>query len=307
MSVIWGVPYLLIRIAVRGGVTAPDLAWARVAMAAAVLVALAWRAGTLRSLHGRWGWLAVYAVVEMAIPFPLIAAGERHVASSLAAIVIASVPLIVALLSWRFDPSERLTRFRAVGLVIGFGGVVLLVGVDVAGNAQELLGVGMILVAAVGYSIGPMLIKLRLADLDPRATMGVSLALAAVMLAPLAAVDPPRSTPGAGALAAVVVLGLLCTAAAFVIFTVLIREAGTSRSTVITYVSPVIALALGVVLLGEQPGAGSIAGLLLILAGSWFATGGRVPWRGAAHTRFSAGREGGGAWAQPRLSDSPPG
>ena len=83
--------------------------------------------------------------------------------------------------------------------------------------------------------------------------------------------------PTAGALASVVVLGILCTAVAFVIFTVLIREAGTSRATVITYVNPVVAVALGVTLLGEQPGAGAVAGLLLILAGSWLSTGGRLP------------------------------
>jgi drug/metabolite transporter (DMT)-like permease len=154
---------------------------------------------------------------------------------------------------------------------------VLLVGVDVAGNANELLGAGAILLAAVGYAIGPMLIKHRLASLDPRATMGASLAIASVVLAPGAALDRPHSAPTTGAIGAVVVLGLLCTADAFVIFTVLIREAGTSRATVITYVNPVIAVALGVILLGERPGAGAVAGLLLILAGSWLSTHGRLP------------------------------
>src|SRR5947208_1410759 len=90
-SLIWGVPYLFIKIAVRGGVTPPFLAWGRVTLAAAVLLALAWRAGTLGSLRGRWRWLLAYAVAEVTIPFPLIAAGEQHVASSLAAIVIAAV------------------------------------------------------------------------------------------------------------------------------------------------------------------------------------------------------------------------
>ncbi len=276
-SLIWGVPYLLIRIAVRHGVPPGTLAWSRVALAAALLLALAWRAGTLRTLRGRWRWLLAYAVAEISIPFPLIAAGEERVSSSLAAIVIASVPLIGALLAIRYDHSERPTPKRAVGLVIGFGGVVALVGIDVAGSGTELAGTGMILLAAVGYAIGPMLIKHRLADLDPRATIGASLAIASVLLAPLVALDPPRAVPGAGAIAAVVVLGVLCTAAAFVIFTVLIREAGTSRATVITYVNPVIAVALGVSLLGERPGAGAVAGLLLILAGSWLSTDGRLP------------------------------
>jgi drug/metabolite transporter (DMT)-like permease len=277
VSLIWGVPYLLIRIAVRHGVPPGTLAWARVTLAAVLLLALAWRAGTLRSLRGRWRWLLAYAIAEVSIPFPLIAAGEERVSSSLAAIVIASVPLMGALLAFRFDHSERPTPVRAVGLIVGFGGVIALVGIDVAGNSKQLLGTAMILLAAVGYAIGPMLIKHRLADLDPRATIGGSLAIAAVLLTPAVALDPPHAVPPAGAIAAVVVLGLLCTAAAFVIFTVLIREAGTSRATVITYVNPVIAVALGVALLSERPGAGAVAGLLLILAGSWLSTDGRLP------------------------------
>jgi drug/metabolite transporter (DMT)-like permease len=277
ISLIWGVPYLLIRIAVRHGVPPGTLAWTRVALAAALLMALAWRAGTLGSLRGRWKWLLAYAVAEISIPFPLIAVGEERVSSSLAAIVIASVPLIGALLALRFDHSERPTPVRAVGLLVGFGGVIALVGIDVAGNSRELAGTAMILLAAVGYAIGPMLIKHRLADLDPRATIGASLALASVLLLPALVLDPPRAVPAPGAIAAVVVLGLLCTAAAFVIFMVLIRDAGTSRATVITYVNPVIAVALGVSLLGERPGAGAVAGLLLILAGSWLSTDGRLP------------------------------
>lgn len=277
MSLIWGVPYLLIRIAVQHGVPPLTLAWARVTLGALVLLALAWRAGKLGAVRGRWRWLVMYAVVEISLPFPLIAFGETRVASSLAAIVIAAVPLVGAVLAMRFDHSERPTPVRAIGLAVGFGGVIALVGLDVAGRSGELLGAAAILVAAVGYAIGPMVIKHRLAGLDPRATMGTSLAIAALVLAPAAALDPPRAVPGAGALAAVAVLGLLCTAAAFVVFTVLISEAGTSRATVITYVNPVVAVTLGVVLLGERPGAGAVAGLLLILAGGWLSTDGRLP------------------------------
>jgi drug/metabolite transporter (DMT)-like permease len=277
MSVLWGVSYLLIKIAVQGGLPAADVAWLRVSIAALLLGVLAWRAGTLASLRGRWRWLVAYAVAEISIPFPLIAAGEVHVASSLAAIIIAAVPLIGAVLALRFDHAERPTALRALGLMIGFAGVVALVGIDVAGNGSELLGAGAILLAAVGYAIGPMLVKHRLSGLDPRALMGASLSLAALILLPFAALGTPRRLPSAGALLAVAALALFCTAAAFVIFTILIREAGTSRATVITYVNPVIALALGVTLLGERPGPGAVLGLLLILAGSWLSTGSRLP------------------------------
>jgi drug/metabolite transporter (DMT)-like permease len=276
-SLIWGVPYLFIEIAVRHGVTPPALAWGRVTLGALVLLGLAWRAGTLRTLRGRWRWLLAYAVAEICIPFPMLAFGEQRVPSSLAAIMVATVPLIGAILALRFDHSERPTPVRALGLLIGFCGVIALVGLDVAGHGGELLGVGAIMLTATGYAIGPMLIKHRLAGLDPRASQGAGLAIASLILLPVAALDPPHSVPSTGAIGAVIVLGLLCTAGGFVVYAILIGEAGTSRATVITYVNPVVAVTLGVLLLGEHPGAGAVAGLLLILAGGWLATDGRLP------------------------------
>jgi drug/metabolite transporter (DMT)-like permease len=277
MSLIWGIPYLLIRIAVRNGVTPGFLAFGRVALAAVVLLALAWRAGSLPTLRGYWGVMLAYAVAEIVIPFSLIAFGEERVSSSLTAILISTVPLFAALIAVRFNRAERPTPVRVVGLVAGFGGVVALVGIDVAGRSSELIGAAAILVGALGYSIGATLVRLRLTALDPRATMGASLAIAAVLLTPYAALDQPQAVPGVGAIACVVVLGLICTALAFVVYTVLIAEAGTTRATVITYINPVVAVALGVSLLGEQLGPGAIAGLLLILAGSWLSTDGRLP------------------------------
>jgi drug/metabolite transporter (DMT)-like permease len=280
MSVIWGTPYLFIKIAVDASVSPIFVSWARVVIGAVILLALAWRAGVLRGL--RWRWMGVLALVEIIFPFPLIAAGEQRVSSSLAAIVIACVPLIVALIALRFDAAERASGRRLAGLFIGLAGVVALVGLDVAGNGRALVGVGFLIVAAIGYAIGPMVIKSRLGGLDPRASMGGSLALAAVVLTPFALASPGR-TPSTEAIVAIVVLGLVCTALAFVLFSVLIAEAGPGRATVITYVNPVVALALGVVVLGERPGAGALAGLALILAGSWLSTDGRLPRRRRAH------------------------
>jgi drug/metabolite transporter (DMT)-like permease len=274
MSVLWGGSYLLIEIAERGGMSAMWVAWLRVLIAAVVLMALAARAGTLRTLRGRWRGIVGYAVIEVSLPFPLIAAGEVHVASSLTAILIASVPLFGALLALRFDHEERPTRTRAAGLGLGFAGVVVLLGLDVAGSVAELIGAGAIVLAALGYAIGPLIVKHALAGLDPRAMMGSSLALAAVVLTPAALLDRPAGHVDSGAIVCVVTLGVVCTAAAFVIFAVLIREAGPGRATVITYVNPVVALGLGVGLESERPGPGAIAGLVLILAGSWLATAG---------------------------------
>jgi drug/metabolite transporter (DMT)-like permease len=277
MSVIWGVPYLFIKVAVDDGVSPWFLAFSRIALAAVVLLMLAWRAGVLGALRGRWRWICAYAVAEIAVPFPLIAAGEQRVSSSLAAIMLATVPLLVAVIAIRFDAAERATGIRLVGLLVGLAGVVALVGIDVAGKTSELVGTGLVVVAAAGYAVGPLVLKRKLADLDARAAMGASLLIAAAVLAVPAALTVPATAPSADALLSLVVLGLVCTALAFVIFSTLIREVGPGRALVITYVNPIVAVALGVAILGERPGAGAVAGLLLILAGSWLSTDGRLP------------------------------
>ncbi|MGI8921617.1 MAG: DMT family transporter [Solirubrobacteraceae bacterium] len=277
VATLWGIPYLFIKVSDDGGIPPVFLAWSRLTLAAGVLLALSKRAGVLGPLRGRLRWLVIYAALEMAIPFPLIATGEQRIASSLAAILIATVPLIIALLALRFDPTERVNGRRLAGLAVGLAGVVALVGIDVAGRPSELIGAAMVLLAAVGYAAGPMIFNRKLADLDPRAAMGAALALAAIVLTPAAALDPPQARPSAGALMAVVVLGLFCTAAAFVLFAGLVSEIGPGRAAVITYIAPIVAVALGVTVLGESIGAGAVAGLLLILAGSWISTDGRLP------------------------------
>src|SRR3954464_10341624 len=155
MSTIWGVPYLFIKVAVDDGVPPAFLAWSRVVLAAAVLLALARRAGTLGSLRGRWRWLVAFAVFEIAVPFPLIASGEQTIDSSVAAIIIAAAPLIVALLALRFDESERVSGRRLVGLLIGLGGVVALGGIDIAGGTDEPLRARAILLARPGVPPRP--------------------------------------------------------------------------------------------------------------------------------------------------------
>jgi len=286
VSVLWGIPYLFISIAVDDGVPPAFLAWARVVLGALVLLPLAWHAGVLGSLRGRMRWLVPYAVAEIVIPFPLIAAGEEHVSSSVAAILIAATPLIVAVLAVAgFDRTERVSGMRLVGLLVGLAGVVALVGVDIAGDPDERLGAAAILIAAVGYAIGPMTLRRGLGDIDPRATMAAALTIAAVLLTPFAAADLPEATPSGDALISILVLGVLCTAAAFVFFGSLVNEVGAGRALVITYVAPVVAVIAGIVVLDERIGPGAIAGLALIIAGSWLATGGRMPARSRVAAR----------------------
>jgi drug/metabolite transporter (DMT)-like permease len=228
--------------------------------------------GALRGLWQRRGWLVAFAALEMAAPFVLIAWGERYVASSSAAILVASLPIIVAVLALRFDPSEPLTGYRLVGLAIGIAGVVLLVGIDFAGRPLELLGAAEILVATCCYAGGSLIVKLRLSDLQPLGPVAVALGLSSLMLVPSAWVLYPSSMPPLSALASIGVLGLVCSAVALVLYFALITEVGPGRATVIGYATPIVAVILGVALLDERLTTVALMGVVVILAGSYVAT-----------------------------------
>src|SRR3989475_11170152 len=250
-SAIWGVPYLFIRVAVDAGVPPAFLAWARVALAPALLLPLALRGGALRGLQGGGGEIAAYAACEIAVPFVLIATGERYISSSLTAILIATMPLFVALLSVPLSPADKPTGLRLLGLVIGLGGVVALLGIDVAGRSDELLGAALVLLATLGYAAAPIIVSRRLADLDPLGPVAASLTLSAVALLPALFVSPPHPIP-ASALWAIAVLGVVCTAAGLVVFFQLIAEAGPRPGGGDSYNKPLGAVLLGVVVLDQQ-------------------------------------------------------
>lgn len=271
-SIVWGVPYLFIKIAVEAGLHPTFVAWSRIALAALVLLPLALRRHAFRGLSARIGSIAGYAACELAIPFVLIATGERYISSSLTAILIATMPLMVALLALRLSPGDRLTGRRVLGLAIGLGGVVALLGVDVGGRPAELLGATLVLVATLAYAIAPIIVTRRLADLDPLGPVTLGLLLASVALLPPALAHLPVGVPGPATVGAMVALGIVCTALGLVAFFDLVAEVGPNRASVVTYVNPLVAVVLGVLTRGERLGAVSIAGTFCILLGSWMST-----------------------------------
>jgi len=287
VSVLWGIPYLFIKLAVED-LSPIMVAWGRIAVAFAVLLPYALHKGALRGLGRAWKPLLIYSIIEICLPWPLIGFGEQRVSSGLAAILIAAVPLVVALMALRVDPDERAEGSRLVGLVVGFAGVVVLLGLDVAGRPGELLGALAILVAAVGYAAGPLMIKHRFGQMDPLGPVTASMGISALVLAPAAAFSTPEAAPSSETVISVLVLGLACSALGFLLFFALIAAVGPGRATVITFVNPVVAVALGIVLLDEGLGPSAVAGLLLILAGSWLSTGGRLPPGRAARWRVAA-------------------
>jgi drug/metabolite transporter (DMT)-like permease len=277
MSVIWGIPYLLIKVA-DGGVAVPVLVLARVGIGAALLLPMALRRGRLGMLLPHWRWLAAFAAVEIITPWLLLSEAERRLPSSTTGLLVASVPIVVVVLGRLTGGTDRLTAVRWTGLLAGLGGVALLAGPTAAGG--DVLSVAEVLLVAVCYATGPLIASRKLGDLPPLEMTAVCLAFAAVVYAPLAALTWPSAMPSAKVLAALAALAVVCTAAAFPLFFQLIAEVGPARASVITYVNPAVAVALGVAVLGEQFTPAMAGAFALILGGSVLATrGGR---RGSA-------------------------
>jgi drug/metabolite transporter (DMT)-like permease len=268
LCVIWGIPYLLIRVAVRE-LSPPALVFLRTAPAALALIPFAVRRRQLDALLRRWPWIVAFALCELAVPWVLLAHAEQHVTSSFAGLLIASVPLIGAVLYRLAGTADHIDARRLAGLVVGFAGVAVLAGVDVSGGHP--LAVAELVVIAVCYATGPLIISRRLADLPGLDVIAASLAITAVAYAAPGLTHMPHSV-SAETVGAVATLAVVCTALAFLLFFALIVEVGPARSTVITYINPLVAVLLGVVLLGEPFTAGMALALPLILAGSVLAT-----------------------------------
>ncbi|HKB29634.1 MAG TPA: DMT family transporter [Streptosporangiaceae bacterium] len=269
MSVIWGIPYLLIKVA-DGGVSVPVLVFARTGIGALMLLPLALRRREVRAVRAHWRWLVVFATVEVILPWVLLSDAERRLPSSLTGTLIASVPIMGAVFARLTSDSDRLTVVRWVGLALGLGGVVLLAGPTARGG--DAWAVTEVLLTALGYSIGPLIASRKLSAAPSLGVNAVCLSLATVVYAPFAALTWPHVMPDGSVIASIVALGVVCTGAAFVLFFRLIAEVGPARATVITYVNPAVAVALGVAVLGERLTPAIAASFVLIVAGSFFAT-----------------------------------
>jgi drug/metabolite transporter (DMT)-like permease len=280
VSALWGVPYLLIKVAVGTGVAPGVLASGRCLVGALVLLPFAWRAGAFNELRGRWRAVAVLGLLDMAVPFVLLGIGEAYVSSGLAGILVASVPLLIAALAWRLVPHERVAGTRLVGLVVGFAGVVLLMGMQVRTGLAQLAGCALVLAASASYAGATLYLRSALADVSPLAAVSGAMIVATAAVSPLAAIETAgRPLPSFDALGLVVALGVFCSALAFHLYYVLVSQVGAAPAALNTYLSPAIAVCAGVAVLGEPLGASIVAGLLLILAGSWLTGGGAPPHR----------------------------
>ena len=281
VSAIWGASYLQIKIALDG-LNAAVIVWGRVTLAALILyLAVLKRADhrrALRFMRGHPGRVATLGLLSVALPFLLISFGETQISSGLTGILVAPGPLFVAVFAPFLDPTEKVDRRAGFGLLIGFAGVVLLVGIDTIGDLGEFLGSLAVLGAACSYGLGAIYAKNRFAGAGVPAlvvSFASCLAASAFSLVP-AAVTLPGSHPDAGEIAAVVSLGVIGTALAFVLYYSLIAETGAGRASLVGYMIPPTALVYGALLLDEQVTPAAILGLVAILAGVALAGRGRV-------------------------------
>ena len=269
MSIIWGIPYLFIRVAVAE-ITPATLVLARTAIAAAILLPIALARVDLRPVLARWRWVVAFAAVEIAIPWVALGSAEQHLSSSFTGLLIAGVPLVGTVLALATGGADRLSRAGLLGLLIGLVGVAAIVGGDYATSDPTALL--QIAIVVVGYAVGPAILARRLGGLPTVGVMALSLALCAVVYVPIAAGQLPSVLPSTNVIASIAILAVVCTAAAFLVFAALIDEIGPVRATVITYVNPAVAAVLGVLVLRENFSLAMGIGFGLVILGSTLAT-----------------------------------
>jgi drug/metabolite transporter (DMT)-like permease len=272
VAILWGMPFLFIKVAVDAGLAAALIAFARVALGALTLLPVAVARRALNGLARRRKPLVALAVCDVAAPFLLITIGEQSVSSSLAGILVASTPLLVALLALRLDAGERPGRSQLVGLLVGFTGVVALLGLSPGAGGGSPTGAALILGASLLYAAATLIVKHHFSDLPALGVGTATLAVSAVLLAVPAAVTADVVSPPARVIAALAALGVACTGLAFWTYYALIAEAGATRAAVSIYLTPVVAVILGVSLLDERLTVATAAGLALILVGSRLST-----------------------------------
>jgi drug/metabolite transporter (DMT)-like permease len=271
LGAIWGSSYLFIKVGVRD-LSPAALVEIRLACALPLLVVFAARRYGLAALRSAWREGVVLGTVNAAVPFTLIAWGERYVDSGVAAVANSSVPIFVAVLAFWFVPSERSTGWRLVGVGLGLAGVAILAGVHPAGGWKGAVGTGAIVLASVSYAVANLYAGRRMRAGGP-VLAAVSMIVAFVMLLPLALVSAPSHVPGWKSLLSAVALGVLGTAVAQVLSYRMIGIWGSSRSVLVAYMLPAFALFYGAVFLSEPVTWQKLCGLALILLGVGLGSG----------------------------------
>lgn len=273
-GIAWGLPYAFIAIAVEQFDVA-TIVLARCLIGAAVLIPFAiYRKAIIPALK-HWRWVLVFALLEMVGPWFLITNAERTISSGLTGLLIAIVPFWGVFIAYYFLGDKSVKHPKTIfGLVIGFAGVLLLVGVDAFSANLDLLGVGAVILASLGYAIAPAVSSRTIGHLDSVGVIALSLGFVSVIYAVPGFIALPASLPTArlDGWMSLIVLGVVCSAIAFIWFFDLIKEIGSARATLITFPNTAVAFLLGILFLSEPITLGMILGFPVVLLGSYFAS-----------------------------------
>lgn len=278
-GIAWGIPYFFIRIAAEE-FSAPMIVFARTVVGAAVLLPLAFKRDSIRPALKAWKYVVLFAIIEMMIPWSILSTAEAgtpvHINSGLAGLLIATVPFFAIFLGYFYMGDKSVFHPKTIfGLVVGFIGLILLVGIDAFTGHVELVWVGIVMIAALGYAVAPTIIAKHASDVPSEGVMSISMALVATVYAIPALMNPLApgvTTPSLNGWLSLAMLGVVCSAIAFVVFFALMKEIGSTRATLITYVNTLVAILLGVLFLSEPLTLGMMIGIPLVIVGSYFAT-----------------------------------
>jgi drug/metabolite transporter (DMT)-like permease len=276
LGVVWGIPYLLIKVAIDE-LSPAQLVLARTGLAALILLPIALAQGALRPVLRRWGWLLLFAVVEIAVPWVLLGSAETRLPSSTTGLLVAAVPLAGLVIAFATGRAERLAAVAWLGVVLGIVGVTALVGLDIGGS--DLGAVTEVGVVVIGYAAGPAMLSRPLQGLPGIGIMSAALTVTAVVYVPVVLVTDgvPGALPSAKVIWSVLALAVVCTAAAFMLLFALVNEVGPVRATTITYLNPAVAVVAGAVVLGEPVTVWTIVGFALVVTGSYLVNRGGRP------------------------------
>jgi drug/metabolite transporter (DMT)-like permease len=268
---LWGIPYLLIKVAVEE-LSPTIIVLSRVVIGSAILIPMAMRRGSLMPAIKAWRYVIPYAIGEMIGPWFLITAAEEKMTSGLAGLLVATVPIWATLIASMHGDKTVWQSKRLIGILIGFVGIVLVVGIESFSGRQSIVAIFMILIAAIGYAWAVTMVTSKIPHIEPISINAVAMVFTVIVYLPFLFLYMPDKVPSIEALGSVIILGLFPTALAFILFFQLIKDIGTARGSLVTYLNTAFAVLLGVIILNEPFTLGIAIGLPLVLIGSYFAS-----------------------------------
>ena len=271
VGVLWGVPYLFMKVAVDE-LSTPVIVFSRLLIGAAVLVPLALYEKTLRPALKYWKYIALYAVAEMVIPWTLITNAQKDLSSGVVALLVATVPIWATLFAHHTGDSTAAHRTRIFGIALGLIGIVFLVGIETLNDFGNMRALIQVLIASASYAYAVNMITRKAPETSGVAINGIAMALSTVIFAPFALTHLPTKTPSSEAILATIGLGVICTAFAFWVFFIVLKEIGAARASLVVYPNTAVAVVLGIFLLDEQLTLAIAIGLPMVLLGSYFAS-----------------------------------